>query len=218
MKIQSPWMGRVKGSAGNMTGCKVYDKNVLRAKAFEVSNPSTTAQQTERNFFTEVAQLSADVSADVLSALFPTKPKNMSRRNAYTKQIAACSKIAGTEKTIDFDEIKSLGNAPEMDMPAVTIEVENNEVLASWDETQFLDSPLADNYAMIAVVNKTKQNIVFCPTNENLSAGSMVLQIGNQIEENDDCYAMLYGGKLKKGGKIALVGFGTMGTVNRPAR
>ena len=39
MKVQNPIIGRARGSAGGMTFCKNYDKNVARAKAFEVSNP-----------------------------------------------------------------------------------------------------------------------------------------------------------------------------------
>ncbi len=87
MKIQSPWMGRVRGSAGNMTGSKVYDKNVMRAKAFEVSNPNTAAQQTERSFFAQVADCCASVSEEQLRSLFGVKPKSMSRRNALTRQV-----------------------------------------------------------------------------------------------------------------------------------
>ena len=87
MKIQSPWMGRIKGSAGNMTGCKVYDKNVMRAKAFEVSNPNTSAQQVRREFFSTALKVSSSVSEEQLRSLFGQKPKAMSRRNALTKQL-----------------------------------------------------------------------------------------------------------------------------------
>ena len=47
-KVQNPIIGRAKGSAGGMTFSKNYDKNVMRAKAFEVNNPNTQAQQTQR--------------------------------------------------------------------------------------------------------------------------------------------------------------------------
>ena len=87
MKIQSPWMGRIKGSAGNMTGCKVYDKNVMRAKAFEVSNPNTSAQQVRREFFSTALKVASSVSEEQLRSLFGQKPKAMSRRNALTKQL-----------------------------------------------------------------------------------------------------------------------------------
>ena len=64
MKFQSPWMGRVSGSAGNMTGCKMYSSNVMRAKAFEVANPNTEAQQVQRNYFKDLTGLTNTVTTD----------------------------------------------------------------------------------------------------------------------------------------------------------
>lgn len=110
MKTQNPWMGRVRGSAGNMTGCKVYDKNVLRAKAFEVSNPDTAAQQTQRDFFKEVAAIVATVSEEEIRSLFGIKPKAMSRRNALSKQVAAAFSVDATGKHVDFSKLQAIGN------------------------------------------------------------------------------------------------------------
>ena len=119
MKTQNPWMGRVRGSAGNMTGCKVYDKNVLRAKAFEVSNPDTAAQQTQRDFFKEVAAIVATVSEEELRSLFGIKPKTMSRRNALSKQIAAAYSIEGNVKNVDFSKLLAIGNGSSVNTPIV---------------------------------------------------------------------------------------------------
>ena len=117
MKIQSPWMGRIKGSAGNMTGCKVYDKNVMRAKAFEVSNPNTQAQQTQRNFFSQVVDCCESVSEEQLRSLFGVKPKSMSRRNALTKQLSAAFTINGNNKSLDFTKIVGIGNGSKVTTP-----------------------------------------------------------------------------------------------------
>ena len=88
MKVQNPIIGRSRGSAGGMTFCKNYDKNVARAKAFEVSNPNTPAQQNQRTFFKGVSVVTSMFTPDELRTLFPQKPKAMSRRNALSKQIA----------------------------------------------------------------------------------------------------------------------------------
>ena len=117
MKTQNPWMGRVRGSAGNMTGCKVYDKNVLRAKAFEVSNPDTDAQQTQRDFFKEVAAIVATVSEEELRSLFGIKPKAMSRRNALSKQVAAAFSVEDNEKHVDFSKLQAIGNGQKVTTP-----------------------------------------------------------------------------------------------------
>lgn len=120
MKIQSPWMGRVKGSAGNMTGCKNYDKNVLKAKAFEVSNPRTSAQVMQRNFMKDVVAISNTVSEEQLRSLFGIKPKTMSRRNALAQQIAAAFTVEDGVKSVDFSKLGAIGNGKKVSTPLVS--------------------------------------------------------------------------------------------------
>lgn len=122
MKTQNPIIGRAKGSAGGMTFSKNFDKNVARAKAFEVSNPKTTAQTTERSFFAEVMQVVSSVSDDQLRTLFGVKPKSKSRRNALTSQIAAAYSIDGTTKSVDFSKLQAIGNGKKINVPIAKIE------------------------------------------------------------------------------------------------
>ena len=122
MKTQNPWIGRVKGSAGNMTGCKVYDKNVLRAKAFEVSNPNTAAQQTQRNFFKQVSGIASTVTEEELRSLFGMKPKAMSRRNMLSKQIAAATAVVDGVKIVDFSKIEAIGNGAKVHSPMIFVQ------------------------------------------------------------------------------------------------
>ena len=110
MKVQNPVIGRMKGSAGGMTGSKVHNKNVLRAKAMEVNNPHTTAQVTQRDFFTQVQAIASTVSNEQLRSLFGIKPKSMSRRNALAAQIAKAFTIDGTTKSVDFSKLDAIGN------------------------------------------------------------------------------------------------------------
>ena len=110
MKVQSPWMGRVRGSAGSMTGSKVYDKNVMRAKAFEVNNPKTLQQQSERGFFAQVQKACTSVSNEELRSLFGVKPKAMSRRNALSSQLTAAFSIVDGSKQLDFSKLGAIGN------------------------------------------------------------------------------------------------------------
>ena len=116
MKVQSPWMGRVKGSAGNMTGCKMYSSNVMRAKAFEVANPKSAAQTTQRDFFAEVSQVVSSVTDAELRTLFPQLPKKMARRNMLNKQIAAANTVEGAVKSVDFSKLNKIGNGPEINV------------------------------------------------------------------------------------------------------
>lgn len=122
MKTQNPWIGRMKGSAGSMTGCKVYDKNVMRAKAFEVSNPKTKAQQTERGFFAQLIAAVATLSDAQLRTLYPQKPKTKSRRNMLTTQLSSAFSVDGTTKSLDFANVQQFGNGAQSLCPLLKME------------------------------------------------------------------------------------------------
>lgn len=217
MKIQSPWMGRIKGSAGNMTGCKVYDKNVMRAKAFEVSNPNTPAQQTQRKFFASLTDLCSDFSEAQLRTLFPAKPKTMSRRNAISKQIAQSNTMDGTAKVIDFSDIDTLGNASVMDFGTTTCEFSNGSINVVLDNSVKANLQYAENDFIAAIVNETKGAISLSTENGEVSDGTMIAAIPAGWETTDTIHAIPFITESKNGA-ISTVGFGTLGVITRPAR
>ena len=217
MKVQNPIIGRARGSAGGMTFCKNYDKNVARAKAFEVSNPKTQAQQTQRAFFGSLTALCSDFSDDQLRFLFPSKPKTMSRRNALSKQIAQSYAIVGTEKKIDFADIDTLGNAPVMDFGVTICEFSNGSINVILDNSVKANQSLADNDFVAAIVNETKGAISLTTENGEVSDGTLIAAIPTGWETTDSIHAVPLITD-SKGGKIALVGFGTLGVVKRSAR
>jgi hypothetical protein len=161
MKIQSPWMGRIKGSAGNMTGCKVYDKNVMRAKAFEVNNPNTAAQKVQRGYFADLTKLVASFTPDQLRTLFPSKPKAMSRRNALSKQLAEYNSMDGTTKVIDFNSIDTLGNAPTMDFGLFDTVASENNITFSLDTFATIHPEYIENLFVVVLINTTKKEMTF---------------------------------------------------------
>ena len=219
MKIQSPWMGRIKGSAGNMTGCKVYDKNVMRAKAFEVSNPNTQAQQTQRNYFALLINLIGTFTDEQLRTLFPQKPKAMSRRNALTKQLAVSNTTEGTTKSIDFADINTLGNAPEYDFGATACTISDGAVTVTLAASVKADTSIADNIFGAALVNETKGEIHYTIDVAVVSDGVLNITAPESWEDTDDINPIpLVYDKKKKDGRIPLVGFGTMGVTKRPNR
>ena len=217
MKVQNPIIGRAKGSAGGMTFSKVYDKNVARAKAFEVNNPKTQAQQTQRAFFAELTAVCSDFSDDQLRFLFPQKPKTMSRRNALTKQIAENHEIDGTTKSIDFSTIDTLGNAPVMDFGTTTCEVDNGALKVTLDNSVKQNQALGDYDFVAAMVNVTKGQISLTTSYAAVSVGVLTPAIPPTWSLEDDINAIALITN-SKGGKIAMVGFGTLAVVQRPAR
>lgn len=198
MKIQSPWMGRIKGSAGNMTGCKVYDKNVMRARAFEVNNPNTAAQQVQRGYFAELTKLVAGFTSDQLRTLFPSRPKSMSRRNALSKQLAEYNTMEGTKKVVDFANIDTLGNAP-------TARFEINEMLLAdgnynimWDTEEIPSEVNEDDQVIAALVNISKKEMIL--SNKSAEASQSALSIPNTMnwEESDTVHALLFATNMKE--------------------
>lgn len=217
MKVQNPIIGRARGSAGGMTFCKNYDKNVARAKAFEVSNPKTQAQQTQRAFFASLTALCSDFSDDQLRFLFPSKPKTMSRRNALSKQIAQSNEVNGTEKTIDFADIDTLGNAPVMDMGVTTCEFSNGSINVVLDNNVRKNQALDGFDFVAAIVNETKGAVSLTTENGEVSDGSLIAAIPTGWETTDSIHAIPLITDSKNAA-ISTVGFGTLSVTKRPAR
>lgn len=214
MKVQNPWIGRMRGSAGGMTGCKVYDKNVMRAKAFEVANPNTPAQQTQREFFAEINELTKSFSKELLQTLFPQKPKSMSRRNALTKQIAESYSIDGTEKDVDYSDITTLGNAPVMDFGTTTAVFSNGQIAVNLDQSVSSNVVLGEYYFFVALVNETKGAISITTENGQVSDGSILAAIPTGWETTDTIHAIPF----ITDSKSAITSFGSMSVNERPAR
>ena len=217
MKVQNPIIGRARGSAGGMTFCKNYDKNVARAKAFEVSNPNTQAQQTQRAFFAQLTALCSDFSDDQLRTLFPSKPKTMSRRNALSKQIAQSYAIDGTEKTIDYADIDTLGNAPVMDFGETNCQIRSNTIYVVLDEKVRSDMTYAEYSAIFAFVNETKGEILLpnicCKVSDVRGLGAPK---PNNWEVTDSIHAIPF--ITDKLYKTSTVSFGTLSVTKRPVR
>ena len=159
-KVQNPIIGRAKGSAGGMTFSKNYNKNVMRAKAFEVNNPKTQAQQTQRAFFAEVQGIVAGITDDQLRTLFGQKPKAMSRRNALSKQVAAANTIDGTTKSVDFTKLEAIGNGVKCNAALYTTDsvVNGTYELEETIETMGIQSTQDPNLVMV-IFNHTKGTI-----------------------------------------------------------
>ena len=217
MKVQNPIIGRARGSAGGMTFCKNYDKNVARAKAFEVSNPKTQAQQTQRAFFASLTALCSDFSDDQLRFLFPSKPKTMSRRNALSKQVAQSYEVNGTEKTIDYADIDTLGNAPVMDFGITTCVFSRDGIQVTLDNSVNGNAALASFDFVAAIVNDTKGEISLTTEYSVVGGSPLTANTPSGWEDTDTIHAIPLITNSKRGA-IASTGFGTMAVTKRPAR
>lgn len=216
-KVQNPVIGRSKGSAGGMTFAKNHDKNVMRAKAFEVSNPKTAAQVNQRTYFAKLSGVVASFTPDQLHFLFPSKPKAMSRRNALSKQLAEDVTTDNGQKVVDFANIDTIGNAKTMDFGTTTCTQAGTTISVGLD---------ASVKAMTDL-----QPYEFCAALVNETLGQMALPLVSNTVENGTLSIPAPAGWLAThvihaiplitnhtGSRISSVGFGTMGVNERPAR
>lgn len=216
-KVQNPIIGRSRGSAGGMTFSKSLGKNIMRAKAFEVNNPKTAAQTTQRNFFTQVSDLVAGFSPNQLRTLFPTLPKGITRRNALFKQIAAENQTVDDVKSVKLADVVTLGNAPTMDFGTTTCTNTAGTIAVELDAAVKANVSVKDYYFVAVVVNETKSDMIMPAVTNKVETGTLSITAPDSWETADTIHAI----PLildDKGGKIALVGFGTLSVATRPER
>ena len=213
-KVQNPVIGRSKGSAGGMTFSRNFGRNVMKAKVFEPSNPNTAAQQVQRSYFKTVSTQAAVFTPDQLRAMFPNKPKAMSRRNAVTRQLAEYWQMNGSEKEMKLSDLVTIGNAKTMDMGTTGAVVAGTVVNVSLDASVVGNTLLADYYFVAVLVNDTKNLVSMDITNAKVSTGQLTIDLPQNWENTDTIHAI----PLITDSKVALTGYGTMAVANRPAR
>ena len=216
-KVQNPIIGRARGSAGGMTFAKNYDKNVMRAKPFEVKNPKTTAQTTQRTYFGLLSDVSASLTVEQLRTLFPSMPKAMSRRNALTKQIAESYSVSGTTKTIDFTEIDTLGNASTMDFGTTTATQTGTTIAVALDASVIANTEVAGNLFGVILVNETLGEINFPSNCALVSTGSLSINAPTNWLASHAIHAI----PLvldSKDGSVSTISFGTLAVTKRPTK
>ena len=203
-------MGTVIGSSWNGI-------SYMRGIAQSIKNPKTAGQQTQRTFFKEVRDLAGQFSNEQLNFLFPSTPKGMTRRNLLTQQIAAASVVDGDTKSVDLAELATVGNAPTADLPAVTLAADGANLAISWDGASDIRTAHAEEYPTVFVANVTKKKVFLVNSTAALGASGSV-SFNATLSAYGEATDTFSGFMLLNGSKIALVGFGTMGVTNRPAR
>ena len=216
-KIKQGILGGFKGKVGTVIGSSWNGIAYMRGLAQSVKNPKTAAQTTQRGFFREVLDIVGQFTNEQLNFLFPTAPSGMTRRNALVKQLAAVFAVDGDTKSVDLGNINSLGNAATADMPEVAIAVDGSNLAISWDGDNDFRAEHGDEYPVIFVTNVTKKKVYLVPSTATIgTTGSQSFNVGlAAYGEAEDTFS---GFMLATGGKIPLVGFGTMIVTKRPAR
>lgn len=207
-------MGRAKGSAGGMTASKVYDKNVLKAKAFEVNNPNTAAQQNQRNFFKEVSDLVNQLTEEQCRFLCPKAPKGMSRRNFLSKQLASFVTTSSGQKVVDLMNVNTLGNAKEVEMMDVSFVSEGETGYFEFDETSDYAVRNSNYYpTFLLTTSKTRQILLINSTKKFSEGVSQEIDI-SMFPTTQSYNVICFNTKST----TPLTGFGTMIAAERPKK
>jgi hypothetical protein len=203
-------VGTVIGSSWNGIA---YMKGLPQSQ----KDPKTAAQIAQRNFFREVQDLVGQLTYEQLVFLFPNSAKGMSRRNLLVKQLSADPLIAEGAKHANLADITSLGNAPTADLPDVSITASRSNITISWDAENDWRAQHGDEYPTICVFNVTQKKIFLVHSTVTVGAsGSQSFSLNHDaFGIGSDEYS---GFMLSTGSKVVLVGFGTLGVINRPAR
>ena len=220
-KIKQGILGGFKGKVGTVIGASWNGIAYMRGLPQSVRNPKTAAQEAQRAFFREVQDLAGQLTVEQQLFLFPTSPSGMTRRNALVKQLAEDPVITADSKSVNLAELATIGNAPTADLPVVTVStdnVEGSDVLKmQWDTDNDWRNAHADEYPTIFVANVTKKKIFLVNSTAVVGASgeaSFTVPLAAYGEASDEFSGFM----LSTGRKIYLVGFGTMGVNERPAR
>ena len=210
-------MGGFKGKVGTVIGASWNGIAYMKGLPQSQKDPKTAAQLAQRNFFREVQDLVGQLTAEQLAFLFPSSPTGMTRRNAIVQQFCADPLVEADGKHVDLANINSLGNAPTADMPDVSVAADGDNLAVSWDGDSDFRTEHGDEYPTIFVANVTKKKIFLVNSTAVIgSTGTQSFNVGlAAYGEATDTFS---GFMLATGSKIVLVGFGTMGVNERPAR
>ena len=220
-KIKQGILGGFKGKVGTVIGASWNGIAYMRGLPQSVRNPKTAAQEAQRAFFREVQDLAGQLTVEQQLFLFPTSPSGMTRRNALVKQLAEDPVITADNKSVNLAELATIGNAPTADLPDVTVStdnVEGSDVLKmQWDTDNDWRNAHADEYPTIFVANVTKKKIFLVNSTAVVGTSgeaNFTVPLAAYGEASDEFSGFM----LSTGRKIYLVGFGTMGVNERPAR
>ena len=220
-KIKQGILGGFKGKVGTVIGASWNGIAYMKGLPQSQKDPKTAAQLRQRDFFREVQNLVGQLTAEQQKFLIPETPQGMTRRNMLAKQLAEDPVVTDDNKTVDLANLKTIGDAPTADLPDVTVSADSLEgspvLKMQWASENGWRSTHADEYPTIFVANVTQRKIFLINSTAVVGASGeagFTVPLAAYGEATDTFSGFM----LSTGRKIYLVGFGTLGVVNRPAR
>ena len=209
-KIKQGILGGFKGKVGTVIGASWNGISYMKGRPQSVRNPRTEAQVQQRNFFKELQGLVSQLSDEQLISLFPSVNRGMTRRNMFTRQLAAAAAVVDDVKSVDLSSLEGIGNGEHIDSPMLeSLVSEIDGSLAIYAEAAAAESigkPEGANFIAVAY-NVTQKKIGIFNTDVTDPTQGVTIPVGSWAEDGDS--VRFYLTYAAKGENVYLRGFGS---------
>ncbi len=218
-KIKQGILGGFRGTVGTVVGSSWNGIAYMKGKPQSVRNPRTDDQVQQRNFFKDLQQLVAQLSDEQLASLFPTVTRGMTRRNMFTRQLAAAAAVTDDVKAVDLAQLEGIGNGERIDSPMlesmVTVTDDVLDIYAEAAAAEAIGKPAEANFIAVAY-NITKHKIGVFNTDVTDPDMGVSVPVGNWAEQGDT--VRFYLTYAASGENVYLRGFGSFIIKTRPEK
>ena len=209
-KIKQGILGGFKGKVGTVIGASWNGISYMKGRPQSVRNPRTEAQVQQRNFFKELQGLVSQLSDEQLISLFPSVNRGMTRRNMFTRQLAAATAVVDDVKTVDLSTLEGIGNGERIDSPMLECLVTDTngvlDIFAEPEVAEAIGKPAEANFIAVAY-NITQKRIGIFNTEVTDPSMGVEIPVGNWGEVGDS--VRFYLTYAAKGENVYLRGFGS---------
>ena len=218
-KIKQGILGGFRGTVGTVVGSSWNGIAYMKGKPQSVRNPRTEDQVQQRNFFKDLQQLVAQLSDEQLASLFPTVTRGMTRRNMFTRQLAAAAAVTDDVKAVDLAQLEGIGNGERIESPMLESMVSVTDgvldIYAEAAAAESIGKPAEANFIAVAY-NVTKRKIGVFNTDVTDPSMGVSVPVGNWAEQGDT--VRFYLTYAASGENVYLRGFGSFIIKTRPEK
>ena len=212
--IKSGILGGFNGKVGSVIGASWKGISYMRGIAQSIKNPKTEAQVMQRDYFAQLAQITAQLSDEQLASLFPNSVKGKTRRNLLQQQLNKCAVADDGVKYVDLSLLESIGNGKKIDTPMQTCEANTigepgNETTVILVETACLraiSKPVTANFIVVAY-NLTQGKLGVFNTPVTATDANLEIDVRSWAEAGDQ--VRFYLTYAESGKDVSTKGFGS---------
>ena len=205
--IKSGILGGFNGKVGSVVGASWKGISYMRGIAQSIKNPKTEAQVMQRDYFAQLAQITAQLSNEQLASLFPNSVKGKTRRNLLQQQLNKCAVTTDGMKRVDLSLLEGIGNGKRIESPMLSCTV--SEGMAMQVEAASLlaiGKPVTANFIVVAY-NLTQGKLGVFNTPVTATDANLEIDVRSWAEAGDQ--VRFYLTYAESGKDVSTKGFGS---------